>query len=226
MTSARLVTHRSWLLTTPIPCRVSSWDLDPAQSSFLSILEVLTLLLSFSLVVALQLLSPRLRSNLCAPSEVLLRHSSSRIRQRSQWARFLPLIVDNLCIRALAYGKRGIGIGSTRTSGLSTVHVPSFHRQRTPFILLMVSLFHLLCGSNLLISRALNTPPAVPMIHSALLFFSPSHSSLCSWDLLRFASPTVSHQTRRTLVTCVPCYHSNVVRLSRPIWHLDKMLPT
>ena len=64
----------------------------------------------------------------------------------------------------------GIGMGSTRISGLSTVQLPSVILQGTPIAFLTASLSHLLCGSNLLVSGALNTPSAVPMKHSALLF--------------------------------------------------------
>ena len=101
----------------------------------------------------------------------------------------------------------GMGIGSTLTSGLSTVHVPSVNLHGTPITLLVVSLSHLLCGSNLLISRALNTPSASPIKRSAPVVF---HSCLvpifildscCSWVQLRFATPTLAHRTGQTLVT-------------------------
>ena len=65
----------------------------------------------------------------------------------------------------------GMGIASTRTSGMFTVHKPSVNLH-TPITLLMAS--HLPCCSNLLISRALNTPSAVPKKHYALLFLIPN----------------------------------------------------
>ena len=45
-----------------------------------------------------------------------------------------------------------------------------------PITLLIASLSYLLWGSNLLTSRALNTPSSVPMKHSALLLLTPSHT--------------------------------------------------
>ena len=58
--------------------------------------------------------------------------------------------------------------------GLYTGHMPSVKLQSIPITLLMASLSHLRCGTNLLISRALNTPSAFPIKHSALLFLIPS----------------------------------------------------
>ena len=54
------------------------------------------------------------------------------------------LVILSLWIRAPSDGNGGIGIGSTRTSGLSTVpvHFPSVLLQSTPITLLMAS--HLL----------------------------------------------------------------------------------
>ena len=94
-----------------------------------------------------------LRSFLSAPCGVIPRHSATRTRQQSEWgsARFLPLIASqpghptvapnssmfcfvilSLRMRALVSGSGGIVIGSTRTSGLSTVHMPSVNRPGTP----------------------------------------------------------------------------------------------
>ena len=66
---------------------------------------------------------------------------------------------------------------STRTSGLSTVHFPSVIFHGTPITLLTASVWHLSWGSNLRISRALNTPSAFPNKISALLFRIPSQTT-------------------------------------------------
>ena len=53
-----------------------------------------------------------------------------------------------------------------------SVHSPSIMLQSAPITLLTASLSHLLSSSNLRISRALNTPSAFLMKHSALLCFA------------------------------------------------------
>ena len=135
------------------------------------------------------------RSNLSAPCGVVLRHSSIRILQRTECACALllslialqfghPIVAPNssmsclvilsLWIRAPSNGYGGIGMGSTQASGLSTVHLPPVILHGTPITLLTASVSHLLCGSNLMISRALKKPSAIPVKHSALLFRIPS----------------------------------------------------
>ena len=101
----------------------------------------------------------------------------------------------------------GLGVGSTRKSGLSTVHLPSVILQGTPIIFVMVSLSDLLCGSNLLISRALNTPSTFPVRHSTLLFRIPSKIPnlylgffLCMGSV-GFALPTPCHHVGQILVS-------------------------
>ena len=74
------------------------------------------------------------------------------------------------------------GIGSTRTSGLSTVHSPSVILQGTPITLMMASVSHLLCGSNLLISRTLNTPSAFTMNILRCCFASQAKFRTGIWD--------------------------------------------
>ena len=76
---------------------------------------------------------------------------------------------------SLEWQKRDFVIGSTRTSGLSTVHLPSVILQDTPITLSMASMSHLLRGSDLRIPQVLNTPSAFPMKHSAPLLRIPSH---------------------------------------------------
>ena len=120
-----------------------------------------------------------------------MRHSSSRTLQRSEWACALllssialqrghPTVAPNssmscwailsVWIRAPSNGNCGIEIGSTRIAGLSTVHLPSVILQSASIAFLTASLSHVHCGSNLLISRALNTSCAFSMTHYALLF--------------------------------------------------------
>ena len=112
------------------------------------------------------------------------------------------------------------GIGFTRIAGLSTVHLLSVILQGTPITLLTVSLSHLLCGSRLLISRALHTPAAAPKKHSALLFRIPSQIPklylvfILFTGLLRFALPTPSHHTGQTPVT-VSCHAVSQMVFSR-----------
>ena len=156
------------------------------------------------------LITSLLRSNLSAPCEVILRHSSIRTLQRSEWACALLLSLmalqlghptvapnDSVCCLVILFpldscnckGNGGIGIGSTQNSGQSAVHPPSLILQGTTNTFLTASLSHLLCGSNLLISRALNTPSAFPMKRSAQLlriqakFWTCIWDSLSSWDL-------------------------------------------
>ena len=89
--------------------------------------------------------------------------------------------------------------------------LPSVVLQGTPITLLMTSLSHLLCGSNLLISHTLNTPSAFTMKLSTLSFrISSQLPNLylgihCAWDLRRLASPTLSHQMRLMFVS-VSCH--------------------
>ena len=115
-----------------------------------------------------------LRSSLSAPCGVIMRHSSIRTLQRSEWACALllslitlqqghPTVAPNssmyclvtlsLWIRAPSNGNGGIGIGSTRMSGLNTVHLSTVILPGTPTTFLMAPLSHLLHGSNLLIFR-------------------------------------------------------------------------
>ena len=77
--------------------------------------------------------------------------------------------------------------------------------KHTPITLLMVSLSHLLCGSNLLISRALSAPSA---------FHMERWDSFRSWDPWRSASPTPSHKTGQTLLT-ISCHAVSQVVFSR-----------
>ena len=139
------------------------------------------------------LLTSLLQSNLSAPCGVIP-HSSIRTLQRSEWAcsRLLSLIALQpghslhcgselvnvlICLflsEFVLLQKAGIGIGSTRFAGLSTVFLPSVILRGTPMTHLMVFLSHLLCGSILLMSRALNTPTAVPKKHSVLLLLVPN----------------------------------------------------
>ena len=82
-------------------------------------------------------------------------------------------MILSLWICAPSNGNAGIGILSTRIPGQSTVHLSFVNLQSTPITFLMASLSHLLFGSNLLVSRTLNTPSAFPMKHSARLFRIP-----------------------------------------------------
>ena len=91
-------------------------------------------------------ISSLLRSNLSLPCGGILRALFKWIRQRSEWACAIVLslialqrgdppvapnfsmscpVILSLWIRAPSDGNGGIGIGSTRMSGLSTVHLPS-----------------------------------------------------------------------------------------------------
>ena len=102
----------------------------------------------------------------------------------------------------------------------------------TPITLMMVSVSHRLCGSNLLISRTLKTPSAFRMKHSALLFRIPSQ--IPYWYLgcilfigsvvICFAS-TFSPNGTNFCVGFLPCNLLNGVFSSRPFWHLDRMHP-
>ena len=67
------------------------------------------------------------------------------------------------------------------TSNFWPVFCPSDVCQSPTF--LMAPLSHLLCGANLLISRALKTPSASPIEHSAMLFLFPSQFRTCICDL-------------------------------------------
>ena len=110
------------------------------------------------------LITSFLRSNLSAPCGVVLRHSSIRVLQRSECACALllssialqpghPIVAPNssmyclvvlsLWIRAPSNGNGGIGMGSTRTSGLSAVHFQSVNLHGTPITLLIASVSHL-----------------------------------------------------------------------------------
>ena len=66
----------------------------------------------------------------------------------------------------------------------------------TSKMLLMRSSSHLLCDSNLLISRGLNVPSAFP-----LWFRIPSQIPFFSWDPWRLPLPTLSHQVVQIIVT-------------------------
>ena len=79
------------------------------------------------------------------------------------------------------------------------------------------SLSHLLCSSNHLISRTVNTPSALK--HTAPLILIPRqiptmHLVYRSWVLLRSASPILSHQMGRTLVTA-SCRAASQMAVSR-----------
>ena len=91
-----------------------------------------------------------------------------------------------------------------------------------PSDVLTASLSHLLCGSNRLISRALNSPSAFSMKHCALLFRIPSQIQ----HLWRCALLTLSHQVGTNSCNgSLPCSLSNGFFSSRPFCHLDKMHP-
>ena len=142
------------------------------------------------------------------------------------------LVILPLHTRAPSNGIGGGGNGLICIVGLSTVHLPSTILHGTPITLLMASLSHLSCCSNLLTSRALNSPSAVTTKHSALLFLSPSHTPnlylgsilFNGSDDIGLASTFSSHGTN-SCVGFLPCSLSNGVRPSRPFWHLHKMLP-
>ena len=102
----------------------------------------------------------------------------------------------------------------------------------TPFTMVTASLSHLLCGSNLLISRALNKPSELPVKHSTPLFLMPSQNPNLCLGLILFndcedicLASTVSPNDTNSCVGFLPCNLSNGVRPSRPFWNLDKMLP-
>ena len=102
------------------------------------------------------LITSRLRSSLSAPCAAILRHSSIRTLQRSEWvcAILLSLTVLQLghptgaCLAqnscSFTWQWKGLGSGPLKFSGLSTVHLPSVILQGTPFTLLTASLSHLL----------------------------------------------------------------------------------
>ena len=78
--------------------------------------------------------------------------------------------------------------------------------QSTPITSVTASVSHQLCGSNLLVSHALNTPSAFSMKHSALLFRIPIQIPNLYLGFLMFvksveiALPTLSHQVGQILV--------------------------
>ena len=78
----------------------------------------------------------------------------------------------------------------------------------TPITLLMASLHHLRCGSSLVISRGLNTPSgfSYQALGTGCFSFRSKFrtciwDSFCSWDLWRFALPTLPHQMGQISVT-------------------------
>ena len=113
------------------------------------------------------LITSFLRSSLSAPCGVVLKHLSIRSLQRNECPCALllslmalqpghPIVAPNssmsylvilpLWIRAPSNGNGGIGIGSTRISGLSHVHLPSVILQSTSITFLTSYVFHLIYG--------------------------------------------------------------------------------
>ena len=139
----------------------------------LMLLALTILLLSLQLLFCSSLLTSSARtsfitsallSSLSAPCGVVLSLSSIRTLQRSECACALLLslialqpghpivpphslmsclVILSLWFRAPSNGNGGIGMGSTRTSGLSTVHFPSVILHGTPITLLTASVSHL-----------------------------------------------------------------------------------
>ena len=82
--------------------------------------------------------------------------------------------------------------------------------QSTPITFLMALLSYLQGGSNLLISRAINTPSAFPMKHSALLFRIPSQMPNFYLGFILFmGSVQTMGQILDSCVGFFPCSHSN-----------------
>ena len=132
------------------------------------------------------------------------------------------LVILLLWILASSHGNGGIGIGSTQISGLSAVHLLLVILQRTPLALWTASLSHLLCGSNLLISRALNTPYEFPwnVSHCCLAFRGkiPNLYLVHSVHGIRGDLLCQHFLTKQDKFFCrfLPCSLSSGVFLSRP----------
>ena len=135
------------------------------------------------------------------------------------------LVILPLWIRAPSNGNGGIGIGSTRISGLSPVHLPSVILQSSSITFLTTYVFHLIYGL-----QSSDCPSPEYTVCTPNEIFCPvvsrfkaksqtciTDSSFCSWELWRFALPTLSHQMGPNACDGVlPCSLSNGVFSSRP----------